>query len=388
MSRKQMMVSAAILAILTWIIPPENAHADKLSDYQKQQNQLQQRTQATKNEITQLGQQEQVLQTKIHSVQFQINHLQSSIALTEADIAKRNGQMDSLKSEIARTQIELNSQYGSFEQRIRMMYEDGQAPYISVLFASTSFSDLIDRIQMLSLITNQNKLIIQSIARSKQKLDTANQALAQQQVTQEAVYRTLQSKQTAAKSAEQMQLQLWSQVHSNRLRQQAELQGEDDALANLKSIISQLIAEEGQYTGSASGWTWPVPNAHNISSGYGWRTWSDGSREFHDGVDIAAPIGTPIVAATSGKVLYAGPASGFGDWIVMQSFGGLLEVYGHMYDWEIKVSPGQVVGEGQQIAAVGSNGFSTGPHLHFTVATGFDSSGFLISQNPLQYIHP
>jgi len=57
-----------------------------------------------------------------------------------------------------------------------------------------------------------------------------------------------------------------------------------------------------------------------------------------------------------------------------------------MYAYEIKVSPGQIVRTGQQIAGVGSNGFSTGPHLHFTIATGFDSSGFPISVPPTNYV--
>jgi murein DD-endopeptidase MepM/ murein hydrolase activator NlpD len=387
MLKSRLLTLLVALTASTWMIPTLTAHANKLSDYQHKQSQLQQQTKSTKSKISQLANQEKSLNNQISSIQSQVSKLQTSIALTEADIAKRDAQITTLKNQITQTNVRIDSQYKTLEQRVKVMYEDGQTSYFAVLFSATSFSDLLDRIQLLSAIANQNKQILQGIEADKQKLDNANQTLQTQQNAQKSVYHTLEAKKSAAESAQQAQVRLLAQVHDKRAREQAALQSENSAMAGLKSLISQLVAEEGQYTGSASGWTWPVPNVHHITSGYGSRS-LDGSHEFHDGIDIGASIGTPIVAATAGKVLYAGPASGFGDWIVIQSAGGLMEVYGHMYANEIRVSPGQVVQVGQQIASVGNNGFSTGPHLHFTVATGFDSSGYLISVNPLQYVHP
>jgi len=364
------------------------AYADQLTDYQNKQNQLQQQQKDTKNKIAQLQQQEQSLHTQISSIESQIASLQKNIVTTQADIFRRDAQIASIKAEIVKTQKQIDAQYAVLQQRIRVMYEDGTSTYLDVLFSSTSFADMLDRLQFLSMIAAQDKQILQSIQDNKTKLDQSNAALATQQKQEQAVYRTLTSKKRAQEDAQSNEMNLLNSVHDNRLKQQAELNSETSAMANLKSLIAQLQAQEGQYTGGASGWTWPVPGHYLISSPYGWRTWSDGSREFHNGIDIPAPVGTPMDAATAGKVLYAGPATGFGDWIVIESSGGLLEIYGHMYDWEIKVSPGQVVAEGQQIAGVGSNGFSTGPHLHFTVAKGFDSSGFPISISPLSFVHP
>jgi murein DD-endopeptidase MepM/ murein hydrolase activator NlpD len=385
MSKNRLLSFLVALSATAWIVPATTAHADKLSDYQHQQSHLQQQTKSTKAKISQLANQETSLNNQISSIQTQVSKLQTSIAATEADIATRDARITALKQKIVQTNAEINDQYKTLEQRVRVMYEDGQTSYFAVLFSATSFSDLLDRIQLLSSIANQNKQILQGIETNKQKLNNANQTLQKQQVAEKTVYHTLESRKAAAESAEKTQVRLLAQVHDNRTREMAALQSENSALEGLKSLITQMVAEEGQYTGAASGWTWPVPSVHRVTSGYGWRSLS-GSKEFHDGLDIGAPIGTPIVAATSGKVLYAGPASGFGDWIVIQSAGGLMEVYGHMYANEIRVSPGQIVSEGQQIAAVGNNGFSTGAHLHFTVATGFDSSGYLISVNPLRYI--
>lgn len=87
----------------------------------------------------------------------------------------------------------------------------------------------------------------------------------------------------------------------------------------------------------------------------------------HPGIDMAAPWGTPIYAAAEGDVLYWGPAQGFGNWIVLQHPGGFQTVYGHMSRSELLVGPNAHVKAGQLIARVGSEGESTGPHLHFEV---------------------
>ncbi|MFI6998276.1 peptidoglycan DD-metalloendopeptidase family protein [Nocardia sp. NPDC050175] len=93
----------------------------------------------------------------------------------------------------------------------------------------------------------------------------------------------------------------------------------------------------------------------------------------HRGVDFAAALGTPIQAATGGRVVAAGPAEGFGHWIIIDTVynGALLStVYGHMDAGGVFVRTGDEVGAGQPIGAVGSDGESTGPHLHFEVVPG------------------
>lgn len=99
----------------------------------------------------------------------------------------------------------------------------------------------------------------------------------------------------------------------------------------------------------------------------------------HKGIDLAAPLGTPIVAAQSGTVIDAGPASGFGNWVRIKHDDGTITVYGHMQT--IDVTVGQIVTAGQKIAGVGNLGFSTGPHCHFEVypdgTNAIDPAGWL-----------
>lgn len=86
---------------------------------------------------------------------------------------------------------------------------------------------------------------------------------------------------------------------------------------------------------------------------------------FHNGIDIANAIGTPILAVLDGTVIDSGPASGFGNWIRVKHDDGTITVYGHMATLDVKV--GDKVTAGQKIAGMGSEGFSTGSHLHFEV---------------------
>jgi len=89
---------------------------------------------------------------------------------------------------------------------------------------------------------------------------------------------------------------------------------------------------------------------------------------FHFGIDLAAPYGSPIYAAGDGVVLKAGYAHGFGQWVVIEHANGDVSIYGHEY--KILVHEGERVQAGQLIALVGSEGESTGPHLHFEVRAG------------------
>ncbi|MEV0709741.1 M23 family metallopeptidase [Nocardia aurea] len=97
-----------------------------------------------------------------------------------------------------------------------------------------------------------------------------------------------------------------------------------------------------------------------FTSGYGAR-WGT----LHPGVDVAAPIGTPIYAVEDGTVIDAGPASGFGMWVRVRGDDGTITVYGHINTALVTV--GQYVTAGDEIATVGNRGESTGPHCHFEV---------------------
>ena len=90
--------------------------------------------------------------------------------------------------------------------------------------------------------------------------------------------------------------------------------------------------------------------------------------QMHYGLDMAAPLGTPIYSAVDGVVIRAGSASGFGNAVYIQDADGDVHIYGHMRYYEVEA--GDIVHAGDEIAQVGNEGFSTGPHLHYEIHRG------------------
>lgn len=129
-------------------------------------------------------------------------------------------------------------------------------------------------------------------------------------------------------------------------------------------------------TGASTGsFIWPVPNTHNITSGYGYR-WGS----LHTGIDISNGVtGEAIVASDGGTVTWAGyDNSGYGNYVIIDHGNGYQTLYGHCS--AVYVSAGEYVSQGQTIAGMGSTGYSTGTHLHFEIRMGssrLDPSGFV-----------
>ncbi len=131
---------------------------------------------------------------------------------------------------------------------------------------------------------------------------------------------------------------------------------------------------EGRATGSLRSerlFVWPLRG--KISSHFGPRRGS-----FHDGIDITAPVGTPVRASADGRVIYSHKLRGYGNVIIIRHAGGFVTVYAH--NRVNLVREGERVRQGQKIAEVGTSGRTTGPNLHFEVRKNN------IAQNPLLYL--
>jgi murein DD-endopeptidase MepM/ murein hydrolase activator NlpD len=141
----------------------------------------------------------------------------------------------------------------------------------------------------------------------------------------------------------------------------------DASAALARRVAPSLSVSAVQYARvpvARVGWVFPLTTGH-ISSGFGYRFHPIKKKVlFHDGIDIGAPLGTPIYAMSDGVVLYAGPARGFGNEVVLSHAGGVTTVYGHVSRILVTSGPVKV---GQAIALVGNEGDSTGPHLHAEV---------------------
>ncbi|WP_020496967.1 peptidoglycan DD-metalloendopeptidase family protein [Sciscionella marina] len=134
----------------------------------------------------------------------------------------------------------------------------------------------------------------------------------------------------------------------------------------VRKVLDQANAYKAAQQSAPQQGGWTVPARGTCTSGFGSR-----GGEFHRGQDIAAPIGTPIVAASSGTVIDSGPATGYGLWVRIEHANGVITTYGHNEHNQVHV--GQKVQVGQLIAEVGNRGESTGSHLHFQIDVGNQS---------------
>lgn len=148
----------------------------------------------------------------------------------------------------------------------------------------------------------------------------------------------------------------------------------ETSLASLRSELKRLIASVPT--------DWPTRG--HVSSGIGMRRdpWTK-QPEFHSGLDIPKPIGTPIHAPADGEVVYAGSTNGNGKSVILDHGEGITTLYAHLS--KIHVKEGQRVGKGQLIADVGNTGRSTNPHLHYEVRVNnipIDPRRNLIRESP------
>src|SRR5208282_720369 len=118
----------------------------------------------------------------------------------------------------------------------------------------------------------------------------------------------------------------------------------------------------GQVTRGLAQLTSPIAGDPNISSLFGPRAQpTAGASTNHQGIDYAVPVGTPVLSAGSGTVVFAGVQSGFGNTVIIDNGNGVQTLYGHLSS--IGVNVGQSVGDGDQIAASGATGTVSGPNL-------------------------
>lgn len=144
----------------------------------------------------------------------------------------------------------------------------------------------------------------------------------------------------------------------------------------LKQLLGKVNSKKEYYRSVPN--QWPVQG--EITSPYGWRgsPFGGNRQSFHDGIDIGKDVGTTIVAAADGQVIFAGWQAVYGKTLIIEHNHGFMTKYGH--NNALLVKEGDTVKKGEPIALLGNTGRSTGPHLHFTIIKGGHT------EDPLLYL--
>ena len=293
-------------------------------------------------------------------------------------------------------------------ERIQAMEEEGDVSYWSVLFEANSFSDLLDRFNMVQEIAaaDQRRLeeldaAAKEVTEAKASLEAEKVALEETKVELAATQEQLNEKRAQADAllaelvAKGMEYEeLMDQSEDAQAELLIEIANKEDEYDKAKYQEWLATSEAPQYspqapsydtsgsTGSSTvgGITWKVPiNYTAFTSPFGYRIHPIyGTKKYHYGVDLAAPTGTPIYATRSGTVSTATYGSSGGYYVQINHGDGYRSTYLHMTHYVVSV--GQHVTQGQVIGYCGSTGASTGPHLHF----GISYNGNYV--NPANYI--
>ncbi len=310
-----------------------------------------------------------------------ISQIDSSLTDIQTKIDSLNTQISEKENQIEKTQAELEeaeriqqAQYEAMKKRIKFMYERGDTIYIELLIEAGSFSEMLNKAEYIERLSSydRNKLneyitTTELIALTKEALEEEKATLDEAKASREEEQDNLESL-LSQKSAELKTVQAdISNKEAAIAAYDAEIKAENAAIAALEKEVAADKAElYNKYKYDGGMFTWPCPSYTRISDDYGMRMHPTlGVQKMHNGIDLAAPGGSAILAAYAGTVVAASYEASMGNYVMINHGDGLYTVYMHCS--ALYVSKGQDVSAGTKIAAVGSTGRSTGNHLHFGV---------------------
>ena len=415
-------MAAVLLLTLLMSILPTFAGAASSGEIRKQIIALQQERKEVQNQIADVKKQYKENENEIADLIAQKNVVDQEIQLLNTQIININEQISAYNLLIADKQDELDTAEDRLEalnqenkERIRTMEEEGEVSYWEVLFKANSFSDLLDRLNMVEEIAASDKRRLQELSDAANKVEEAQAELETEKGELETTKKDLDDTQ-----AEMNEKSKESEALLQELLQKADdLQAlEEECKEQENAFLKQIAAMEVQFNaakqreweawkatsvppttqaggtgGSSSGGTsgssggssggsggWLVPCSYtSITSPFGNRNSpTSGASTYHQGVDLDTGTGDPVYASRAGVVTVAGWGRAAGNYVQINHQDGFSSIYMHLSSY--CVSAGQIVSAGQLIGATGATGISTGDHLHF----GISYNGVYV--NPCNYV--
>lgn len=287
------------------------------------------------------------------------------LADAENRVTRTRQSITDTEKAVFRAEQALDRQRKVSGERLLAMHKSGSVSILQVLVGANDFTEMTTRAYLYSRLAQTDAEIAKQIEERRRKAEALKLDLEKQRkrVEQERS-RIEEAKGRIASETERVKaLTAQKQAEADEwARKEDELAAQSRALTDsIKAWTSGGAGYTGRWTGS---WRQPAPG--HICSPFGMRMHPIlHYRRMHTGVDISSPMGAPIVAAGSGKVISRGWNGGYGNCVIIDHGGGRTTLYAHMSS--IGVSHGQIVAAGQQIGRVGSTGLSTGAHLHFEV---------------------
>src|SRR5436190_1379258 len=336
---------------------------------------LQQKLNTTQAKLSHAKAHAGVLTTKISHESAQLDTLTSQVAdlrnkeaAVAAQLAQKQAELEQAQTRLHYLKQRLREASHILEKRLVAIYESNEPDLITVLLQSHGFDDLLARTQYMRTLQDQDNDIVARVRELRNEMQATVNTVRAARDQIAARKQELQATRLQLRRRTDELAAARRQQHATLMRVRKQ---QDDLEGDLSSI-SQKIAEQlaastgalpaGAVRGGSGMFIWPVNGP--ITSPFGPRNIGNGY-EFHPGIDIGVPTGTPIRAAASGTVSIAGPSGGYGNYTCIDHGGGLSTCYGHQE--RFLVSTGQEVAQGQIIGLSDCTGYCLGPHLHFEV---------------------
>lgn len=351
-----------------------------ISEHNSQIDALQKEIAQYESQLEETSAKKQTLQTTISQLNLNIKKVSTSINLTKNQIGATQAEIQQLQQNIGDAQDAIGQNQSALAETLKKLNEADQAQLIAQILSSESISDTwqdVDNLQELQIaVRNQ----IATLANQKQQLTdikTQRESKEQQLQDQKKTLLTQQGSLTATKSAQTDLLTQTKNQESNYQKLIAQKKAEErdfeGALSDLQNKLKVAVSMSGVVTAGKGVLQWPLDHV-KITQYFGNTPFAASGAyngKGHNGIDLAASIGTPIHAAGDGVILGTGNTDAtkgcysFGKWVLIKHGNGLDTIYAHLS--KISVSQGQSVSAGDLIGYSGETGYATGPHLHFGV---------------------
>jgi murein DD-endopeptidase MepM/ murein hydrolase activator NlpD len=383
-----------VLVMIVLILPHRYAVAgdnidlstlkQKIQMQKKKIEELNRELEQIEEEIRRLARQRGGVYLKLVQVKGNIENLENQEEKLASEVRKLDARLRRLEYEQYIYRKELEKQQRVLARRIYVWYKYSLFGWVSWLTGSHNIllffrnSYILRRIlAMDNLLLAEYRFKYQKLVDIQKEVEALRQQRQQKLAEIEAIRRQLEPQYNELSNlyAAVNQQYMNSLTEKNKLLRYK--QKEEELLYQLMAQLSEY-EEKGQF----SGFIWPMYGT--ITSYFGWRIHPIyRTKIFHNGIDIAAPFGTPVKAAATGVVIYAGWFGGYGYAVVIAHPDGFYTLYAHL--WKYVVKEGQKVYQGQVIGYEGSTGISTGPHLHFSIYKK-DPNGTKHFVDPLKYL--
>lgn len=372
--RAALSATALLIAVVAgFLVLPMPGQGKTAAELQNEIQAKRQREQSLGSNINEISGRIQGLRGKIRKLQRRQNSIQGDL---DQKVARQRSIAKDLRisrARLARLKLKLEHAKRVLSARLIAVYKADQPDFLTVVLNSDGFGDLVERTTYLRHVADQDKVVIDTVTELKGETQTQTKKLASLEAEASRLVAQVRAQRDAVANAKgqlasrQGELDgvlgqrrgMLARVSKDRRHLEEDLAAMQQSSQQVTNLLGNIPA--GPIRKGSGQLIWPVNGTFTSPFGMRWG-------RLHAGIDLAAGSGTPIRAADSGTVRYAGWMSGYGNYTCIQHSSSMSTCYAHQSS--IGVSNGQSVKQGQVIGAVGNTGHSFGAHLHFEVRIG------------------